>query len=224
MRADAQQFRSRISRGMLLIVEDRTSDEIVGFITYFRPRWAEASVFDTLLHDTPDDLIRLPAAERWRRLCQEFDLPLDWDAATDGGSLSDSIHDPDGEIFFAVSITTNPEYSGRGIAAHTLRAARQVARRSGAKYFVGYGRLPNFAESNTLDITEHMDRSREDGGPSDLGLRIHWKAGGQPVRSASGQQVYLPIPNSMPHDTQSRGWGFLVAVPLETPAEEETAR
>jgi len=177
MRADRQQFRSRIAQKMLLVVEDRGSSETVGFITYFRPRWAKASVFDTLLQSVPDDLIQLPAAERWRRLCEEFDLPIDWDAATDGGLLPEEIHDPNGEVCFAVSITTNPEYSGRGIASYTLSAARQAARQNGAKYFVGYGRLPNFSEAATLDVTEHMDRSREDGGPFDLGLRIHWKAG-----------------------------------------------
>ena len=92
------------------------------------------AALDELLGGCPDDLLALPADDRWTEIRARYRLPRDWHAATDDGRLGGgALHDADGEVVFGIGITTDPRERQRGIAQALLDGALAIARRQGAR-------------------------------------------------------------------------------------------
>jgi GNAT superfamily N-acetyltransferase len=219
MRADADKFAFRIAlRGVFVACR---LNRIVGCLTTFRPSWACASAFDEIVSSCPIELIRRPAQERWREACRRWHLPADWHEATADGTLREpGLHRPDGDVVFGVGIATDPAERGTRVAQALLEHALAVARSTGARHFVGYGRLPQY-HASTLPLEAYLRRPRAAAGrcaPHDLGLRLHWSVGARPARTPGRTSRYLGIPASMRDDPESRDAGFLIVNPLCTRA------
>ena len=215
MRADADEFAHRIAVGGVLVAQRR--GRIVGSLTTFRPRWAHARVLDEIVAHCPAELLSLPTHERWSAVCERWGLPIDWHAATADGHVRErGMHRPGGDVIFGVGIATDPTERSTNIASALLEHALVAARRSGVRYFVGYGRLPQF-HASTLSLDAYLRRTRVAVGaevPHDVTLRLHWRAGARPARTRDGDAMWLGIPAAMRDDPESRGAGVLVVTPL----------
>jgi GNAT superfamily N-acetyltransferase len=215
MRASRRKFTCRIDLGLVHVARDEAG-RVAGFLTAFRPRWADADRIDALLHDCPEDFLSLDPEARWSKIYERYGLPRDWHEATDDGTLGEGAMHGDADVLFGVGITTDPRVRGRGVAQSLLRGALADARATGARYFIGYGRLPMFHRFPHVGLDRYLGATEPRGGrlvPCDLGLRLHWSVGARPVRCARGPSRYLGIPRSMRDDPESRGCGFLVVTP-----------
>lgn len=215
MRADAAKFATRIQLGGVMTA--RRDGRIVGVLTTFRPRWADAGrLADLLAHDAGPDFALEPEP-RWARLSRRWQLPADWHEATADGTLDGGrLHDPEGQVVFGVGLATDPRERGRNIAKGLLDRALVYAAFNGARYFLGYGRLPQYHRSNVA-LDDYLQASRPREGylaPHDFGLRVHWSVGARPLAAADGRLRFVPIPRSMHDDTESRNAGALIVTPL----------
>lgn len=215
MQACAEKLAHRIALGGLYVA--CRDARIVGSVSTFRPAWARARLIDEIVAECPGDLLRLPVAERWSAACRRWSLPIDWHAATADGSLRErGLHRPGGDVVFGVGIATDPAERGTKVASALLEHVLVAARRTGARYFMGYGRLPQF-HASALDLDAYVHRTRAGVRPfvpHDLGLRLHWRAGARPARTPDGTARWLAIPASMHDDPESRGAGVLAVTPL----------
>jgi predicted N-acetyltransferase YhbS len=222
LRAAPRTLAGRIEAGLMLVAREPARGRVVGYITTFRPTWGHPAACAELLSACPAPLLDGSAEARWPRLARRYGLPRDWAAATGGGDLrGGALHRADGAVVFGVGIATDPAVQGQGIAGALLRAAHRAARASGARYFVGYGRLPLFHRATRSPLDDYLlfAQRRPDGlAPHDLGLRVHWRAGARPAMTAAGRARYIGIPGAMPDDRESRGCGVLVVTPLEDPS------
>lgn len=206
MQADAAKLADRIATGGMFVA--CRAEGIVGALTTFRPRWADARALAQIVHDCPRELLELPAHERWRAACTRWRLPIDWHEATADGTL-DRLHRDDSDVVFGVGIATDPHARGTRVAQTLL--AHALAK-SGARWFVGYGRLPQY-HASTLDLDAYLRRTRANA-PHDFGLRLHWSVGARPACTRDGATRWLAIPRSMHDDAESRNAGVLVVNPL----------
>jgi GNAT superfamily N-acetyltransferase len=218
MQADRDRFCRRIALGGMIVARLGAGGKLVGAISTFRPRWIRPATVDEMLRDCPDELLRLPAEQRWSEIRARYRLPLDWHDATDDGRLGGgALHDSHGEVVFGIGITTDPRERQRGIAQALLDGALAIARRQGARYFLAYSRLPMYSLRASDTPEQYVSRTVERDGvvkPFDFGFRLHWAVGAQPLRSASGRSCYVVIPGSMPDDAESLTCGVLVVTPL----------
>jgi hypothetical protein len=215
MRADADKFATRIRLGGVMTA--RRDGRIVGVLTTFRPRWADADrLADMLAHDA-GPAFALDPEPRWAGLSRRWQLPCDWHAATADGTLDRGrLHDPEGRVVFGVGLATDPRERGKNIAKGLLDRALVYAAWRGARYFLGYGRLPQFHRSDaSLDAYLLSARPRPGHlAPHDFGLRVHWSVGARPLAAADGRLRFVPIPRSMHDDAESRNAGALIVTPL----------
>ena len=217
MRAEEEKFSLRIRLGMLLARSPRNG-QLVGFLSTFRPRWLRADTVGKMHRCCPSEILQKDPDECWELLCRTYNLPRDWHDATDDGRLrGGAMHDPSGDVLFGIGIATRPEVAGQGIAQRLLRAALLEARRANIPYFFAYGRLPGLSRYPMLSAEQYLGLGvrREYGvAPLDVGFRIHWGVGAQPLGCSSGAAArYILIPDSMRDDPQSAGFGFLVVTP-----------
>jgi GNAT superfamily N-acetyltransferase len=216
MRADEGKFACRIRLGGVLAA--RRSGRLIGFLSTFRPRWADAGALERILARCPEDVLDLPASARWEEMQRLFGLPASWHVATAEGTLEDGrLHRPGGQVVFGVGIATDPLERGKNVARALLAAALCRAAESGARYFLAYSRLPQYRSFPMLSLDEYLAVPATRGGrvgPHDFGFRLHWSVGAQPARTASGGARYVGIPTTMRDDVESRGCGALVVTPL----------
>jgi GNAT superfamily N-acetyltransferase len=215
MRADADKFATRIRLGGVMTA--RREGRIVGVLTTFRPRWADAATLADLLAHDAGPAFALEPAQRWASLSQRWRLPADWHEATADGTLDGGrMHDPDGNVVFGVGLATDPQERGKSIAKGLLARALICAALNGARYFLGYGRLPQFHRSDAALDDYLLGSCPREGhlAPHDFGLRVHWSVGARPLAAADGRLRFVPIPRSMHDDTESRNAGALIVTPL----------
>lgn len=217
MRAEAAKFAHRIECGFVWVACD-PKNSVLGMFTAFRPTWARAEQLDALISSCPNDFFDRNTLECWRELCHTYDLPRDWHEATEDGTLENgAIHEPRGSVVFGVGLTVRPEFQGRGLARTLMQSALGEAARHGARYFLGYGRLPVFHRFSGIDIDRYLRMTQRNGlglQPLDPHLRMHWRLGAQPIRSVDSRYRYVGIPGAMRDDPESRGYGLLVVAPL----------
>jgi hypothetical protein len=96
-----------------------------------------------------------------------------------------------------------------------LKSVLAQAASSGARYFLGYGRLPMFHQSPDIDVDSYLRLTRDRISPWDSQLGFYWSIGAHPVRSCDGRYRYVPIPGSMRQDPESRGHGVFILAPLD---------
>ena len=216
MRADEGKFACRIRLGCVLTA--RRGGRLIGFLSTFSPRWADAGALERILARCPEGLLDLPAAARWEEMQHLFGLPASWHDATAEGTLEDGrLHRPGGEVVFGVGIATDPRERGKSVAHALLAAALCRAAASGARYFLAYSRLPQYRSFPMLSLDEYLAVPATRGGrvgPHDFGFRLHWSVGAQPARTAGDRVRYMGIPTTMRDDVESRGCGALVITPL----------
>jgi GNAT superfamily N-acetyltransferase len=219
MQADRDRFSLRIALGGLMVARLGVGGRLVGAISTFRPRWIRSATLDVLLDGCPNDLLALTGKQCWTEIGACYGLPRDWHAATDDGRLGGgTLHDADGDVVFGIGITTDPRERQRGIAQALLHSAFTVARRQGARTFLGYSRLPMYSLHESDTPEQYVSRTVQRDGvvkPFDFGFRLHWAAGAKPLRDASGRSRYIVIPGSMPDDAESLACGVLVITPLD---------
>ncbi len=212
MHADAAKFVCRIAIGGVFVAT--RGNTVIGCLSTFRPRWANADALDEIIADCPSAMIGLPAAARWRAACARWRLPHDWHAATADGTLADgALHRGDGEVVFGVGVATDPRARGTHVAQALLGHALDDARASGARYFLGYSRLPQY-HASVLGLDAYLRLGRPGPTPHDFGLRLHWAVGAKPASTREGRSCWVGIPASMHDDPESRGAGVLVVNPL----------
>jgi GNAT superfamily N-acetyltransferase len=216
MRADGDKFACRIRMGGVLAA--RREGRLVGFLSTFRPRWAGADALAEILSSCPADILALPAAARWEELRRRYGLPSSWHEATDEGRLEGGrLHRPGGEVVFGIGIATDPRERGRSVARALLANALARAARAGARYFLAYSRLPQYAAFPMLSLDDYLAAPATRGGrvgPYDFGFRLHWSVGAKPARTNEGRARYVGIPTTMRDDVESRGCGALIVTPL----------
>jgi GNAT superfamily N-acetyltransferase len=217
MRATAYKLALRIELGCLLATRDVIDGRTVGFLSTFRPRWADIDAIERLVHDAPAWNDTVSARRRWAEARVRGHLPADWYAATDSGRLDGgAAHDPNGPVVFGIGVTTDPQVRGLGIAQRTLRAAMTRAGAAGARLFLAYGRLPLRARFGNVPLHEYIARRKdhEPDAPFDPGLRLHWRLGAQPLQHRGRASGFLGIPDAMRGDMSSLECGALVVTPL----------
>lgn len=224
MIADEGKFAKRQEIGGLMTT--KMGGKIVGYISFFKPDWANPDKIRDLHLCCTDDVVGVDPQKRWNIIAGRYGIPSDWHAATSNGLEGDAgkdMHDPDGKIVFAIGITTSPSYRGKGIVQKTLAAAIESAKEQGAEYFMGFGRLPAYRDATknegVISLDEYLHSTETRGGvcvPRDYGFRFHWKEGALPVTTVSGKIGYIGIPNSMKDDPESLNAGTLVLNALES--------
>lgn len=136
-----------------------------------------------------------------------------WADFTDEGFIVSS-HEPDGDAFFMLNITTQiPTSHVKGISRSLLgetliRNLIQVVKDQKIKHIYGITRLNGFAsyKSNhptletTTAISEYLDQVNT-GIIRDPALSFHLRMGAKLVR---------PVANAMPEDDDSQGYGALI--------------
>jgi GNAT superfamily N-acetyltransferase len=217
MRAERFKFTSRIECKFVWVACDARG-EVVGMFSAFRPQWARPDRLDELLAGCSSAIFDQDPVERWQSLGHEFGLSRDWHEATAEGTLwHGAKHDPEGQVLYGVGLAIRREYKGRGIARFLLQSALNQEAQRGARYFLGYGRLPMFHQFPKMDIDAYLRLARDDERgvrPFDSQLSFYWKIGAQPMRSIDGRFRYVGIPGSMREDPESRGYGLLIVTPI----------
>lgn len=217
MRAERFKLASRIECKFVWVACDSQGD-VLGMFSAFRPLWARADRLDELLTSCPSEIFDQDPVERWRKIVQEFGLSRNWHDATADGTLWNGVmHDPRGHVLYGVGLAIRQEYKGSGLARSLLQSVLAEAAEGGARYFLGYGRLPMFHQFPQTDIDDYLRMTRIDargGRPLDPQLRFYWNIGAQPIQSVDGRFRYVGIPESMRDDPESRGYGLLIVTPL----------
>ena len=198
----------------------RRGGRLIGFLSTFRPRWADAGTLERILTRCPEDVLSLPASARWEEMQRLFGLPASWHDATAEGTLEDGRLQPrpGGEVVFGVGIATDPRERGKSVAHALLAAALGRAAASGARYFLAYSRLPQYRSFPMLSLDEYLAVPATRGGTcgpttSASGCAGAW--GAQPARTAGGRARSVGIPTAVRDDVESRGCGALVITPLD---------
>lgn len=230
MVADEEKFTIRQRIGGLIVAKHPGTGQVFGYVTVFKPKWASASALQEILEGCTDTIVGLPPHERWNLVSNHYGIPHNWHEATGNGWLYDGavpLHDSKGKVAFGVGVTTDKDYQGLGIVDKTLSKALELAAESGAKYFMGFSRLPAYQETEaawgelTLDEYVHLwqcdhysERSSSLLLPHDYGFRFHWRLGAQPACTESGMVGYIGVPNAMADDQESNNAGVLVITPF----------
>lgn len=217
MRAEKSKFISRIECRFVWVACD-VDGALLGMLTAFRPKWARADRLDELLDGCPADLFEQRSGARWQSLVHKYGLPPNWHEATAEGSLSGgALHNPRGEVLYGVGLAVKAQSKRRGIAQILLQTVLAEAATTGARYFLGYGRLPRFHQFPHLDVDTYLHSTEHDAQgvrPLDPQLRFHWSIGAHPIRSVDNRFRYVGIPQSMREDPESHGHGSLIVAPL----------
>lgn len=217
MRAEAAKFATRIACGFVSIACD-SENSVLGIFTAFRPKWARAERLDALLQSCPNEIFDQSADERWPSLCRHYGLSNNWHEATAEGTIHQgAMHDPGGDVLYGVGLAVRPECKGRGVARFLLQSTLEDATRNGARYFLGYGRLPMFHlfPHTNVDAYLRLTQRADDGlQPLDPQVRFYWSLGARPIRSVDGRYRYVGIPGSMREDPESLEHGLLIVAPM----------
>lgn len=220
MRAERSIFASRIECQFVWAACD-ADGTVLGMFTAFRPKWAHADRLDELLRDCSVELFDQPPWERWQGIGRNYGLARDWHESTaEGTLLHGAMHNSGGDVLFGVGLAIHEQYKGRGLARFLLQSVMNEARKTGVRYFLGYGRLPSFHRFPQLDIDTYLGMTESDSRgvrPHDPQLRFYWSIGAQPIRSVDDRYRYVAIPGSMRDDPESRGHGVLIVAPLGAP-------
>lgn len=217
MRAEEAKFVTRIECGFVWVACDSTNS-ILGMFTAFRPNWASADRLDALLMACPKEIFDQNPLERWESLTSKYYLSPNWhDATADGTLEGGATHNPKGDVLYGVGLAMHSKHKGRGLARLLLQSTLDEAAQNGARYFLGYGRLPMFHQFPHTDVDTYLrtlQGNAEGFRPLDPQLRFYWNLGAQPVRSIDDRYRYVGIPGSMRQDPESRGHGLLIVAPL----------
>lgn len=169
---------------------------VVGSISFQQPDWLGADTIDDLLadHDQYGDT-------DWDTVVDTYGFAEDWYVATDDGYVTGT-HDPEGDVGFLIGVGIHPALQGNGYAGHLLTAALATCEATGNDYVTGYARVPGFHDTD-VDIDTYVNPDTK---PTDPVVGFH---------ADNGATVVCHIPDAMPDDAESKGYGALVVYDLD---------
>ena len=178
-------------------------NQVLGHLTAYPANWTNAGII-SLLYNSEE--------KNWEKLSDLYLLPKDWHAATLNGWLNKNgknIIDNTSNVVHLISTCVNPEYQGRlresSLIDFGMNSLMINSRNIGARYIVGYTTLPGYKE-----FCGQFD-------PNDY---TFWKVNGKFVNSninyhaRNGAKIICSIPDCMPEDPDSSGFGALVIYKL----------
>lgn len=222
MRASLEMFKTRVDNGLVVVTREIQTNELVGYLSYFCPKFTSSSAIDDITKRNPKELIKLKdSIQRWEYLRTKYAFPKDWHQATDNGCLNNGeMHDPNGDVLFGIGLTTNPDKRGLGVASFTLKSSLKLTASiyTKCRYFIAIARLPGFARNIENDIDKYLQLKNLAGEPVDYCFRAQVRSGAVPI-SYDGMEVFIAVKNAMIEDEESERWGVFIVNPIYTSEE-----
>jgi len=204
MVAEKQKFMNRIELGWINLLYHNSQP--AGVISYHKPAFTIPSTLDILQHQFDQNGLL-----SWANILHEYGLPKDWYSATNDGFIygENKIHDTDSNCVFLIGVGVDEQLKGNGFVNTLIAYTLNQAKESGAKFVLGYGRLPQLHEKYTNptihEAEKHLLKTKPGTNlPYDYGARFH-------VRN--GAKAVSVIPNAM-DDPESCNYGFLAIYKL----------
>ena len=173
--------------------------QILGHLTAYPAKWTNAGIISLLYNSEEKD---------WKKLPDLYLLPKNWHAATLNGWLEKngkSIIDKDSNVVHLISTCVHPDYRGRigesSIIDSEMNSLMLNSKNIGARYVIGYTTLPGYKEfCGQFDPNDYTFR-KVNGKFINQNINYH---------ARNGAKIVCDIPDCMPEDVNSSGFGALV--------------
>ncbi|MFA6888108.1 MAG: hypothetical protein WC254_01275 [Candidatus Woesearchaeota archaeon] len=213
MVAEPEKFKIRLELGLMHMLYFNGNP--AGIISFQSPSFTCASTLETVMEEYEEKQGLLD----WNMLKEKYSLPQDWYTATNNGFIKNnegakynSTHNPHSDCAFFIGVGVNHALKGHGLVNYLIQTALKTAAKSGKRYALAYGRLPQLCETypHKIKVTieeaqEHLLKKKPNTNlPLDYGARFH---------VLNGAKAVAVIPDAM-EDSESCNYGFLALYKL----------